>query len=178
MKGYQNSWLRFLLLLISQLRFGLVGILKKSVAVTTNIWSVITNFWVKMYLFNPFAVAWGCSLLWLSTGLEIVSCGFIKNSWLRVSYAVMQLTDHSLVKTFTIYCQKLLTIFFQLWTSKMGNHFFKSRKILRRLSDLEESKRGNENFGWFFHNPIKQRPFQSKSNFSLKSCKVYTGFQE
>ena len=69
---------------------GLVGNLKKLVAVTTNSrlfgrLSVITYFWVKMYHFNPLV---SCGLLRLSTRLEIVGCGYIKNSRLRVGYAV------------------------------------------------------------------------------------------
>ena len=47
MIGYQNSWLQFLRLLISRLRFGLVGNLKKSVAVTQ-----IVGYLVGYHLFS------------------------------------------------------------------------------------------------------------------------------
>ena len=40
-----------------------------------------------MYHFNPIV---GCGLLRLSNRLEIVGCGYIKNSRLRVGYAVNQ----------------------------------------------------------------------------------------
>ena len=71
----------------------------------------------------------GCGLVRLSTRLEIVGFGYIKNSRLRFGYAVMRLTAHSLV-----------------WSSEVGPLF---------MGSWSESKEIEEFTIFYFYNTLR-----------------------
>ena len=63
--------------------------------IITKIWSRLPQISVNCQLLQSILT---CGLVRLSARLEIVGCGYIKNSRLQFRFAVMRLTDHSLRK--------------------------------------------------------------------------------